>query len=117
MPDAIPESFDIDLGDGHWLKYCGWWPDRSIPSNAALYAGIADIERVGATIYHRTDKTESGMCTGFVYFDTPEIARIFTNAAALWQVPSWDPLTLSPSVLCGRCGDHGFVRAGRWERV
>lgn len=23
-------------------------------------------------------------------------------------------LTLSPSLLCGTCGDHGFVRDGKW---
>src|SRR5574340_450121 len=114
---SAPEHFDLDLGDGHWLAYVGWWPDRSIPSNAERYAGIADIERVGATIYHVTDKTESGMCSGFVHFDTPEIARVFTNKSSRWQVESWEPLTLSPSVLCGRCGDHGFVLAAKWVRA
>lgn len=32
----------------------------------------------------------------------------------VWQVESWDPLTLSPSVLCNTCGLHGFIREGRW---
>lgn len=31
----------------------------------------------------------------------------------VWQIESWEPLTLSPSLLC-HCGDHGFIRGGRW---
>ena len=33
----------------------------------------------------------------------------------VWQVVAWDPLTLSPSVLCRTCGNHGWIREGRWE--
>lgn len=31
-----------------------------------------------------------------------------------WDVISEDPLTLSPSILCRRCGNHGFIREGKW---
>ncbi len=35
-----------------------------------------------------------------------------------WAVESWEPLTVSPSLLCtpdkGGCGDHGFIKQGRW---
>lgn len=31
-----------------------------------------------------------------------------------WDLLSLDPLTLSPSLLCQRCGRHGFIRDGRW---
>jgi len=31
-----------------------------------------------------------------------------------WTVESLEPLTLSPSLLCRICGNHGFIRAGRW---
>lgn len=112
-----PERFDLDLGDGHWLKWLSWSPDRTIQLNAERYAGIPDIERLGAMIYHTTDKMESGMCAGAVNFDTPEVARVITKSAHRWQVQSWDPLTLSPSVLCVTCGDHGFIRNGRWVRA
>jgi hypothetical protein len=30
-----------------------------------------------------------------------------------WTLDSEDPLTLSPSLLCTQCGDHGLVREGR----
>ena len=31
-----------------------------------------------------------------------------------WQLVSLRPLTLSPSLLCRICGDHGFIRDGKW---
>lgn len=31
-----------------------------------------------------------------------------------WTVESVDPLTISPSILCGSCGLHGLWRDGRW---
>ncbi len=31
-----------------------------------------------------------------------------------WTVTAKDPLTVSPSILCGPCGVHGFFREGRW---
>lgn len=39
----------------------------------------------------------------------------FTNrgASSGHELVSADPLTISPSLLC-RCGDHGWLRDGRW---
>lgn len=39
----------------------------------------------------------------------------FTNRGASHghELISTDPLTISPSLLC-RCGDHGFIRDGKW---
>lgn len=31
-----------------------------------------------------------------------------------WGVVSEDPLTITPSILCGQCGIHGFWREGKW---
>jgi hypothetical protein len=31
-----------------------------------------------------------------------------------WDVPSVDPLTLTPSLQCRVCGHHGHITAGRW---
>ena len=44
--------------------------------------------------------------------DGPVTSQIFP-AGARWQVQSTEPLTLSPSIPC-HCGDHGFIRDGRW---
>jgi hypothetical protein len=32
----------------------------------------------------------------------------------MWTVVSEDPLTLTPSLQCRACGDHGFVTNGKW---
>lgn len=34
-----------------------------------------------------------------------------------WKVVSTDPLTVTPSILCGSCGCHGFITAGKWISV
>lgn len=31
-----------------------------------------------------------------------------------WTLESEAPLTLSPSLLCPKCGHHGFIRNGAW---
>ncbi len=50
-------------------------------------------------------------CTGWIALDVPEHERLPVERK--WQVESWEPITVSPSLLCG-CGDHGWVRAGKW---
>lgn len=36
------------------------------------------------------------------------------DGRAYWTIESEEPLTLSPSLLCTACGDHGWVRDGVW---
>jgi hypothetical protein len=31
-----------------------------------------------------------------------------------WQLVAVEPLHIEPSVLCTACGDHGFIRDGKW---
>ena len=31
-----------------------------------------------------------------------------------WTLVQREPLTVSPSILCGNCGTHGFFREGKW---
>lgn len=66
-------------------------------------------EPAGADVKHLTPGGKP--CTGWVAFDVPAHGRL--PADRKWQVESWEPLTLSPSLLCG-CGDHGHVVQGRW---
>lgn len=108
---------DIDLGDNHTLQFVGWNPDRDLNPQ---YEGIPDVERYGASIYHQTP--EGQPCEGFVTFDG-EVARRLNQQlqqvkpTPMWTVESWEPLTISPSVLCLRCRDHGFIRDGKWVRA
>lgn len=101
----------IDLGDGHTAQWEGWYPDRELNPQ---HAGIPDVEKWGLVIYHKNPAGQD--CAGFVTLDGEVQRRVEPNRTNRWTVESLDPLTLSPSVLCS-CGDHGFIRDGRWVRA
>lgn len=102
---------DIDLGDEHWGKFAAWAPDRELNQQ---YEGVPDVERYGLEILHLSPAGES--CVSFVTFAGDVQRRVEPDRRNTWTVESRDPLTLSPSVLCS-CGDHGFIRDGRWIRA
>lgn len=88
----------LDLGSGHTLTFVG------------LY-GHPEVERYGARVAHaRSDGTP---CVCYITFASL-LADEHDAVRPKWQVHEWEPLTLSPSLLCNRCGDHGFIREGRW---
>lgn len=90
---------EIDLGDDHRMVF-------------AEYEGE---KRVGAQIIHKApDGTD---CRGWIPFEGRAWASGFAGSIATWKVERDEPLTLSPSVLCRACGDHGFVRSGKWVRA
>lgn len=85
---------DLDLGDGHSLR----WVENSIG------------KRIGAIIAHERDDDADCICEGTVWFDGSHTANWTLEAAADGAV------TLSPSIAC-HCGDHGWVRSSRWVRA
>ncbi len=99
-------SDHIDLGAGYSARFYRWRPDRSIRSNAEEYAGVPDVDRAGVII--ACPHGESG-----VRFYIPGHA-VFGDPARGWAVESYEPLTLTPSILM-RCGCHGWIRSGRWQ--
>lgn len=99
---------DIDLGHGHTLRFMGWRPDRDLNPQ---YDGVPDVDRFAAIIEH-PHATTGQPCVGQVTFAGQVQDRVSPRVPK-WTVESWEPLTLSPSVLCS-CGDHGYVRDGRW---
>lgn len=104
----------MDLGHGHTLRWLAWAPDRKLNPQ---FAHLPDVDKFGAIVGHPVGPhpivpISSGYCEGAITLDGP-VQREVRPAGALWQVESWEPLTLSPSLLCA-CGDHGFIRAGRW---
>ena len=108
---------EIPLGHGHWLRWASWSPDRDLNPQ---YAGLPDIEHCTAIIRHplRDDDShvmcgQRGYCEGAATIDGPVTRQLFSEQG-LWRMESSDPLTLSPSLLC-HCGDHGFIREGRWQ--
>lgn len=117
MPDDDWKP-DLDLGDEHSLKFFSWKPDRTIEANRIRYDGVPDVPKAGAIVRHRSRLGE--VCEGAIQFDGVGLPV----TGSRWVVESWEPLTLSPSLLCkavlsdGRpCDDHGFIRDGRWVRA
>lgn len=86
----------LDLGDGVTLNFTSW----------------GEHDRVGYLLDH--SKPDGSECEGGAgLFDLPGVREAFPGRA-VWQIESWEPLTLSPSLLCSACGHHGFVRQGQW---
>jgi hypothetical protein len=106
-------KIDLDLGDGHTLTFTSWHPDRELNPQ---YADLPDIEKCGAIVGHPRADGKEGRCWSGIYFDSEAVRRVFGDKQ-IWQVNSWEPLTLSPSLLCRECGDHGFIREGKWIRA
>lgn len=131
LPERVP---DLDLGDDHFLNWTQWAPD-DLPANRA-WLGIPEgqplpvVEKWGAMVRHyRPDGT---LCEGGIQFDGEWQRRVHAinteharregkppPAYVAWTVESWEPLTVSPSLLCRApgCSDHGFIRQGRWQRA
>lgn len=103
----------LDIGSGHKVKFYSWSPDRELNPQ---YADMPDIDRCGLLDEHvSVSGWDAGeRHCGSVMFELPEVRTVPALVdGALWQVQSFDPLTISPSLLCG-CGDHGFIRDGLW---
>jgi hypothetical protein len=90
----------VDIGDGHSITF-------------AHYEG----EVAGANVYHH--RPDGAECVGWVAFAGRAWARSFPDGLAgkSWDVVKDEPMTLTPSILCRACGDHGFIQDGRWVKA
>jgi hypothetical protein len=101
----------IDLGSDHSITIAVWDPDLKLNPMAEKYRADLPLKCTGLV----THKTPDGKnCDGAITFDSPIAREVFDGP--FWTVESWDPLTLSPSLLC-HCGDHGFIKHGKWVLV
>jgi hypothetical protein len=92
-----------DIGGGHSIRF--------VEYNGDPKAGLHD--------YHQRPDGK-GECQGFITFEGSAWANEFKTHPTpppTWKVESWEPLTLSPSLLCRSCGDHGFIRNGKWVKA
>lgn len=88
---------ELDLGDGRKL----------------IFVEHKGEKRVAANVVH---PPVEGKCSGdqFIPFKDRAWANAFEGDIVSWKVEKDEPFTLSPSILCRACGDHGFVRDGKW---
>lgn len=108
---------DLDLGSDHFLRFTKWAPD-DLPGNRQ-WLGIPEgplpvVEKYGAIVWHLT--SDGKRCEGAITFRN-EWSVKHTDGHALWDVESWEPLTVHPSLACQLCGDHGFIRDGKWIKA
>jgi hypothetical protein len=113
-PEWDDRDGDVDLGSGFSFSFMAWDPDRELNPQ---YDGVPSIERYGALIYHPDARDPAKRHMSAIIFDTAT-ALVLEPKKPKWQVQSYEPLTISPSVFCnpakGGCGAHGFIREGRW---
>ena len=103
----------VDIGHGHSIQFFQWAPDRELNPQ---YAAFPDVLRAGVTIKHQNlapDASPGDLCTSAVNFDDPTMMAV-SPGRTYWRLVSLEPLTVEPSVLCMRCGDHGYITDGRW---
>lgn len=81
---------------------------HDIGSGATITLLVHDGEVVGLNEAH-SDKAGKP-CLGFVAFEGAH----FAGTRPTWKVEKANPLTLSPSILCRTCGNHGYIREGKW---
>ena len=103
----------VDLGLDYDYEFTRWDPDLALNPHYQHLAHLLPVERYGAIVGH-PDKV--GRCRSGITFDG-EAARAVEPDRPRWTVEAWDPLSISPSLLCRACGDHGFIREGRWVQA
>jgi hypothetical protein len=110
----VTDPAPIDFGSGVIGYRNSWAPDRTLNPR---WAHLADVAWCGLELDHPDARDPSKRCDSGLLFDLPEMAEVWPDRPR-WQVVTWDPLTLSPSILCdpemGGCGLHGHIREGRW---
>jgi hypothetical protein len=101
----------IDLGHDHTMMWVDWDPDLELNPK---FAHLADQLPARFTVIVSHRASDGSSCESGITLDIPIAREAGFADRSLWQVESFDPPTFSPSLLCGRCGDHGFIREGRW---
>jgi hypothetical protein len=80
----------------------------------AEWVPYGDYDKAGLSIRHPTPRGGL-LCRGVIQFDLPGVREDLPTPQDLWTVVKWEPLTLEQSLLCHRCGHHGWIRDGQWR--
>lgn len=109
-PDMPQETiWGLDLGSGVWIS-----PFTAHTGPEEPLVDHEERDHIGGLVWHVHE--DGRVCGGAIYFAPRPDGQV------AWDVQSWDPLTVTPSVLA-RSGPggaeclHGFITAGRWVPV
>jgi hypothetical protein len=110
--DASRDGDWVDIGHDHQISL-RW---VALKRSRITADGIEQLEPklILAGLRDRHGECERGI-SGWIPFNNAEEPFDHPDDQG-WHVDNWDPehLTLSPSLLCMTCGDHGFIRDNRW---
>lgn len=100
------EIWGLDLGSGVWISPFSNYREPFLSPGAE-----SDAPHIGGIVWHV--HPDGKVCGGAVYFEPSR------DGGPVWAVSSWDPLTITPSVLARSGPDgaeclHGFITDGRW---
>lgn len=113
-------DFEFELGPGVW----GTFTSSGGPGITKTATGepVPYVAKAGMILTHRCKNSMTGWDQGAVTFKLPNVG----DGQHGWNVESWDPLTLSPSIqsmsytadrrhVRDDCPlGHGFIRGGKW---
>ena len=89
----------LDIGDGHSLEFCEWHGDTM------------------AIVVCHHKRPDGSLCMHHAPIKGGAWDREFDGSIEAWDLVKREPLTISPSLACRVCGDHGFIRDGKWVRA
>lgn len=95
---VAPPAHAIDIGSGHAIEF-------------VEYEGAT----AGINEYHL--KADGAWCRGWVPFIGTPWSKEFEGNPEWqgWNVLAWaEILTLTPSIKCRACGNHGHITNGKW---
>lgn len=101
--DGTPKDWVLELGHDHFAKPYGRYGDET---NTVV--GFHVLHKKGPNPVPTYEGSE--WCMGAIHLDVPQAEGL---AGAKWTLVSFEPLTVAPSLAC-HCGDHGFIRDGKW---
>ena len=95
---SSPPPDAIDIGGGHLIHFVSF-----------------EGEVCAIDDWHK--KPDGTWCKGFIDFEGSAWVKSFDGLVKGWTVVQREPLTLTPSLECRVCGDHGFITNGRWVKA
>jgi hypothetical protein len=100
-------EYELDLGNGYYLAFSSWSPDRKINPQ---YDNVPDVENIGAVVL-----CSHGNRAGLMFKQTDPIYKDIFSDSNWWDLISLEPLHVEPSIqfLDPKCC-HGYIREGKW---
>lgn len=85
----------------------------SIGDGVEIATLIDHLDRFSGILW-RHECAEQDLMGAYLIFDLPWNRTEANAGHQKYKVENWEPLTLSPMIVCSRCGRAGWVRDGRW---